>query len=137
MLGHSELIVHSGRQFGGDPTYAGRHEQDGDPFKSRHCAFAPQGEGLQGSRYTSCCGGDGGGGANHRDQIIRIDKYEGWGGVLTRNGITSTERITGVSRGTRANGAVVVYSTISILSTHSGTRVNAFLVDTRLVQWAL
>jgi hypothetical protein len=36
LLGHSELIVHSGRQFGGDPVYVGKHEHDGDPLISRH-----------------------------------------------------------------------------------------------------
>lgn len=137
MLGHSELIVHSGRQFGGDPTYVARQEQDGDPLMSRHCALAPQGEGLQGSRYTSCCGGDGGGGANHKTIIRPISRNCGEGIFLTRNGITSTERITSVSRATRANGAVVVHSTVSILSTDSGTRVNTFLVSTSLVQWTL
>lgn len=44
----SELMVHSGRQFGGLPEYCGRHEHDGEPFKSRHCENGPHGEGTQG-----------------------------------------------------------------------------------------
>lgn len=32
LLGHSELIEHSGRQFGGDPIYEAMQEQEGDPL---------------------------------------------------------------------------------------------------------
>jgi hypothetical protein len=50
LLGHSELMEHSGRQFGGEPIYVDKHEQEGDPLISRHCENGPQGDGLQGSR---------------------------------------------------------------------------------------
>lgn len=36
LLGHSELIEHSGRQFGGDPIYVDKHEHDGEPLMSLH-----------------------------------------------------------------------------------------------------
>ena len=36
LLGHSELMEHSGRQLGGDPMYVDTHEHEGDPFISRH-----------------------------------------------------------------------------------------------------
>lgn len=36
LLGHSELIEHSGRQLGGAPMYVDKHEQDGEPLTSRH-----------------------------------------------------------------------------------------------------
>lgn len=42
------MIVHSGLQFGGLPMNVGRHEQDGVPPTSRHCAFEPQGDGTHG-----------------------------------------------------------------------------------------
>jgi hypothetical protein len=32
LLGHSELIEHSGRQLGGAPIYEAIHEHDGDPL---------------------------------------------------------------------------------------------------------
>jgi hypothetical protein len=37
LLAHSEFTIHSGRQFGGEPMYVGRHEQDGEPLLSLHC----------------------------------------------------------------------------------------------------
>lgn len=37
LLGHSELITHSGRHCGGVPVYSGKHEQDGEPPISLHC----------------------------------------------------------------------------------------------------
>lgn len=46
--GHSELIVHSGRQAKyGSPLYSGKQEQ----IPLLHTAFDPQGDGLQG--FTS------------------------------------------------------------------------------------
>ena len=46
--GHSGLIVHSGRQFGGVPMYPVKHEQAGLSPLTAHSAFGPQGEGWQG-----------------------------------------------------------------------------------------
>lgn len=40
--------MHSGRQFGGTPTYEGRHEQEGVLPLTWHWAYGPQGEGTQG-----------------------------------------------------------------------------------------
>jgi hypothetical protein len=45
----SELMVHSGRQFGGLPMYDDKQEQTATLFIFRHCEFGPQGEGWQGS----------------------------------------------------------------------------------------
>lgn len=45
----SELTIHSGRQFGGDPTQISRHVQTACPLNIRHVLYGPQGEGLQGS----------------------------------------------------------------------------------------
>jgi hypothetical protein len=50
LLGHSELMEHSGRQFGEAPMYEGKQEHDGDPLTSRHCENGPHGDGLHGSR---------------------------------------------------------------------------------------
>jgi len=47
-VGHSELDIHSGRQFGGAPTNSGRHEQDGESPDTRHSELGPQGEGWHG-----------------------------------------------------------------------------------------
>lgn len=44
----SLLLTHSGRQFGGDPIYSGKHEHDGDVPCTWHCEYGPQGEGIQG-----------------------------------------------------------------------------------------
>jgi len=51
-LGQSALSTHSGRQFGGAPTWSGKQEHAGTPLSSWHCEFGPQGDGTQ----------DGGGG---------------------------------------------------------------------------
>lgn len=48
LFGHSELIVHSGRQFGGRPRYWGKHEQAGELPTTRHWEFGPHGDGTHG-----------------------------------------------------------------------------------------
>ncbi len=48
MYEHSALTTHSGLQFGGYPTYAGRQEQTAWLLTSLHWLFGPQGEGWQG-----------------------------------------------------------------------------------------
>ena len=48
LLGHSELIVHSGLQLGGLPKKLGKHEHEGESPTFRHCEFGPQGDGTQG-----------------------------------------------------------------------------------------
>lgn len=60
MLGHSGLIVHSGRQFGGVPIKLAKQEQEGEPPISRHCEFGPHGVGTHGSRGAAWIGGVGG-----------------------------------------------------------------------------
>lgn len=57
LLGHSELITHSGRQFGGLPTKFGRQEHEGYPSEFLHWELGPQGEGLQGFTTTTGVGG--------------------------------------------------------------------------------
>lgn len=42
---HSELLMHSGRQFGGFPKNSGRHEQEGALFVITHWLLGPQGDG--------------------------------------------------------------------------------------------
>lgn len=56
LLEHSELIRHSGRQFGGLPRYPDVHEQAGLPLALLHIEFGPQGEGTQGSLGISGIG---------------------------------------------------------------------------------
>lgn len=48
LLGHSEFIVHSGLQLGGEPKYPDTHEQEGILLKAWQIAFNPQGEGTHG-----------------------------------------------------------------------------------------
>lgn len=48
-MGHSELIVHSGRQEGGLPEYCGWQLQTACPLLFRHKLLEPQGVGVQGS----------------------------------------------------------------------------------------
>lgn len=40
--------MHSGRQFGGLPTYSSRQAHDGEPFISLHMELGPQGVGSHG-----------------------------------------------------------------------------------------
>lgn len=55
LLTHSELIVHSGRQFGGLPINVAKQVHDGVPPMSRHSEFSPHGDGTQGLVYTGIC----------------------------------------------------------------------------------
>lgn len=48
LLAHSALIRHSGRQFGGDPMYVGKQEQDGMFPTAWQMEFKPQGDGTHG-----------------------------------------------------------------------------------------
>lgn len=53
----SELMTHSGLQpVYGSPKYSGRQTQEPAPLRSLHTAFAPHGDGLQGSRGPSVGG---------------------------------------------------------------------------------
>lgn len=45
---HSEFVTHSGRQFGGEPMWLGKHEQIAWLSFTRHCELAPQGDGTHG-----------------------------------------------------------------------------------------
>lgn len=49
---HSLLLIHSGLQYGGDPTYSGKQEHDGKPLRTLQTAFDPHGDGWQGSTKT-------------------------------------------------------------------------------------
>lgn len=52
--GQSVLRTHSGlHPVYGSPWYSGKHTQEPAPFRSLHTAFAPHGDGLQGSRSSS------------------------------------------------------------------------------------
>lgn len=54
LLEQSEFVTHSGRQpVYGSPKYSGKHTQAPAPLRSLHIAFAPQGEGLHGSKGPS------------------------------------------------------------------------------------
>lgn len=46
--GHSALIVHSGRQFGGWPIKSGKQEHAACVPITLHCEFEPHGEGSHG-----------------------------------------------------------------------------------------
>lgn len=61
LLAHSELIKHSGLQFGGEPMKFDKQEHDGTPLLFLHWAFRPHGDGTQGSRSSSLGGGVAGG----------------------------------------------------------------------------
>lgn len=50
--GHSELLTHSGLQFGGIPINSDRQEQEGVLLITWHTAFGPQGDGWQGFTGT-------------------------------------------------------------------------------------
>lgn len=61
LLAHSELITHSGLQFGGEPINVWRQEHDGIPLMFLHSAFCPHGDGWHGSLCGSSLGGITGG----------------------------------------------------------------------------
>lgn len=44
----SLLLLHSGRQFGGEPINCDKQEQEGDSPLTWHSALAPQGDGWHG-----------------------------------------------------------------------------------------
>lgn len=52
-LGHSELLTHSGLQFGGEPMKPKRQEHDGESPDTRHSAFGPHGDGWHGFAGTT------------------------------------------------------------------------------------
>lgn len=58
LLGQSEFIVHSGRQFGGDPKLSDEQLHDGTLFMAWHWDRGPQGDGRHGLIIagTSCWG---------------------------------------------------------------------------------
>lgn len=60
LLGHSVLIVHSGRHCGGKPTYPTKQEQEGAFPMFLHCEKGPHGVGTQGSLTTATSVGGGG-----------------------------------------------------------------------------
>lgn len=53
-LEHSELLMHSGLQYGGFPTISGRQEHEAWSPTTLHRAFGPQGDGWQGSVGGAC-----------------------------------------------------------------------------------
>ena len=59
-LAHSLLIIHSGRQPGGAPTYPATQLQDGlSSTDTWHCEFGPQGDGWHGFWGTEVWAGVG------------------------------------------------------------------------------
>lgn len=46
--GHSELLVHSALQLGGEPWYPFKQVQDGESLTTRHSELDPQGDGSHG-----------------------------------------------------------------------------------------
>jgi hypothetical protein len=70
LLGHSELITHSGLQLGGIPINDGRHEQAADPPLYWHRELEPHGDGTQGSVGT-CSTGFGNGAV----KVIKCEMY--------------------------------------------------------------
>ena len=55
LLAHSELEIHSGRQFGAEPIKPCKHEHDGESPIALHSEFGPQGLGAHGF-IGSCTG---------------------------------------------------------------------------------
>lgn len=72
LLEHSELIVHSGRQFGGIPMYCERQEQDGSPLISLHWELGPHGDGLHGSNGVVSTG------AEAKINIVNVNISSSW-----------------------------------------------------------
>lgn len=64
LLAHSELIIHSGRQFGGDPMNDGRQEHDGIVPITWQIEFNPHGDGTHGLTGSGGAAGLEGGARN-------------------------------------------------------------------------
>lgn len=80
LLEHSELIEHSGRQFGGLPIYSDKQEQDGEPPISRHSEFGPHGDGTQGLVIVVILGGEA------KLKRVKFGKTSNW--LILRGGRT-------------------------------------------------
>lgn len=52
-IGHSLLLIHSGRQLGGNPINSGKQEQENEPPATLHIELGPQGDGSQGFTVTA------------------------------------------------------------------------------------
>lgn len=53
LVGHSELVRHSGLQLGGLPVYSGRQVHEGLSPTTRHSEYGPQGDGEHGATLTT------------------------------------------------------------------------------------
>lgn len=136
MLGHSGLIVHSGRQFGGVPIKLAKQEQEGAPPISRHCEFGPHGDGKHGSRGASWIGGVGGAKwiithlISCLNYIVYIIFFLFKCVYLTWNWITIRKWIPGKSLFTTAYWTMIPNITSTIYSTWAWTWIHTFLINT-------
>lgn len=134
----SLLTTHSGLQpVYGSPKYSDKHAQDPAPFRSLHIAFAPHGDGLQGSLGVSV------GGARRkimkRIQIVKSIQNEKNSVVQKGSGIALTlfnnqgapgKRISCVSRNTTALRIVFNDTACSLRPTRSRAWISTLFILT-------
>lgn len=129
--GHSELEMHSGWQYGGEPLYSGRHEQEGISLMTWHWAYGPQGEGWQG--FIAGATGP---------RVTNVFYFSRWPGriyalywfyvVFTHN-IASDEWIACITFGTRAHRIMVDDYTSGLNAACTRARIFASLIDASFV----
>lgn len=129
---HSELIIHSGRQFGGAPIQLFWQEQTAWSFTTRQMLYGPHGDGrhgLTGSSFGSNTGGI-------VRQIVRnTHTYtpDRIGLTFYDKEMTGQWRIAHKSSYTRAGRRVIMYMTFGIQSTRTNAWVNTLGIDAWLV----
>lgn len=136
---HSLLLTHSGRQLGGWPMKFGRQVHEGVSPLTWHMAFGPHGEGTQG--FSSCATG-GGAETKYTNNKLLLETLGSWkeknnSMVKLTNRLTSRERISGITRQTRANWIMVDNLAFSTNAAGARTWISTFLIGTRFTELAV
>ena len=110
---HSAFTVHSCLQVTyGSPSMPLKHLQEAAPFRAKHCALTPHGEGLHGSMIS---------GALVVAIINRLEYENDYN--KSHTSFTSAERIPKKSSSTNTNGNMIIYIALCIDSTKTRARI--------------
>lgn len=136
LLEHSLLVTHSGLQFGGTPTYAGKHEHDGVSPLTWHWALGPQGDGMHGLT------GSGGLWAGTRTlkkikTFIHLEYNTPKTSMRLTNFVTTCERISSQPRSTCTYWFMVEDLTIGSNTAGANAWISAFLIWACFVQFTI
>lgn len=133
LLSHSELLMHSGLQAGGEPMKSGRQEQEGESLMTWHWELGPQGEG----RHRSI-------GVGGLSAVIKIRKFKGQIALIfdriLRNltwPYTLDERIASESQSATTDRVVIDHTALRLPSASSQTGISTLLVIAGFVERTL